>query len=63
MNKKIIEVEYQNKTYSVNIESFNRVLKYLVEEPAEISNLSELKAMLEKYHLYDEIFLANINLF
>ena len=63
MDKKIIEVEYLNKTYSVNIESFNRVLKHLVEEPAEISNLSELKAMLEKYHLYDEIFLANINLF
>lgn len=62
MNKKqYLNLLYNNKNYSVNIDKLLKLLSIL--EGCEIldASESELINLVKKYHLFDEVFLENIN--
>lgn len=56
-----IIIHHKNKKYSVNIEKLNFVISSLEGKKVIIKDENDAKVYFEKYELYDEIFLNNID--
>ena len=57
----IIEIEFKNKKYSLEKSKLIYVLSKLENRNLNKITNDEMAVIFEKYDLYDEIFLANLN--
>ncbi len=58
--KKVIDVEFDGKIYGVEVEKLVYTLNILENEKINPKE-TNLRKMLDKYKLYDDIFLTNVN--
>ena len=58
--KNVLDVEFEGKTYGVEVDKLVYTLNIL--ENNKINSKEEnLRKLLDKYELYDEVFLTNVN--
>lgn len=58
--KNVLDVEFEGKTYGVEVDKLVYTLNIL--ENSKINSKEEnLRKLLDKYELYDEVFLTNVN--
>ncbi len=56
-----IIISFKNIDYKINTKKLEAVLSYLENRNIVIQNKKQVSELLEKYKLYDEGFLENIN--
>ncbi|MBQ8847666.1 MAG: hypothetical protein IJ003_01830 [Candidatus Gastranaerophilales bacterium] len=56
-----IELEFQNKIYSLDLEKLHFILSKLANKKITTKNTKEILELMKYYHLLNEDFLENIN--
>lgn len=60
MNK-IIKIKYKNKIYEIKKENVDFIISKLEASGKKNYSEDEILSLMEKYKLYDKVFLDNIN--
>lgn len=61
-NRKVFLVRYENIEYKIDVETLTHVLKLLSGGRIKQISCKDLDILLEKYKLYDHIFLSEISI-